>query len=81
MHSQKMPPTISIATDKAVPAGGAIANTVICWPHNVMVVCPPQNIFFARAASHGSKISSTLGPDHLGKLVSSWKHGSWAGCV
>ena len=45
MHSQKMPPTISIATDKAVPAGGAIANTVICWPDNVMVVCAPGRFF------------------------------------
>ena len=51
MHIQKMSPSISIVTDKAVPAGGAITYTVTCWPDNVMVVCPPQDVFFCESSS------------------------------
>ena len=33
---------MSIATDKACPAGMSLQNSVICWPTNRMVLCPPQ---------------------------------------
>ena len=51
-----------------VTAGREIANTAICWPDNVMLVCPPQDVFCARAAPHGENISTTFGLGHLEQL-------------
>ena len=42
MHSMKMKPIMTIATDKAVPASGAIQNSVVSFPDNVAVICCPQ---------------------------------------
>ena len=41
MHSMKMKPIMTIATDKAVPASGAIQNSVVSFPDNVAVICCP----------------------------------------
>ena len=38
VHSMKMKPIMTIATDKAVPASGAIQNSVICFPDNVAMM-------------------------------------------
>ena len=44
MHSMKMKPIMTIATDKAVPASGAIQNSVASFPDSVAVICCPQVI-------------------------------------
>ena len=42
MHSMKMKPIMTIATDKAVPASGAIQNSVVSFLDNVAVMSCPQ---------------------------------------
>ena len=42
MHAMKMKPIMTIVTDKAVPASGAIQNSVSSFPHNVAMICCPQ---------------------------------------
>ena len=47
-HSAKVGPCMTFATDKAIPAGCAIQNSVISYPDNVLVICCPQAVQYVR---------------------------------
>lgn len=42
IHSMKHSPVITFGTDKAVPASGAVQNSIIGFPNNVLMICCPQ---------------------------------------
>ena len=83
MHTMKMKPIMTIATDKAVPASRAIQKSVISFPHNVEMVCCPQamaNTVLIPSSQVGQLEIVVLGASgrhagELGKLGTHWTLG------